>query len=78
MIRRPPPDSQWEICFFSFSKCLIIGKQTNSFMETELILLMWVKTFPSAFKQAVLHPVEKNMVGLHVKDLESNQAGSGF
>ena len=24
--RRPPPDSQWEICFFSFSEFLIIGK----------------------------------------------------
>lgn len=47
-------------------------------METELILLMWVKAFPSAFKQAVLHPVEKNMVVLYVKDLESNQAGSVF
>ena len=48
-------------------------------MEAELILLMWVKTFPSAFKQAVLHPYKKKkMVGLYAEALESNQAGSGF
>ena len=54
-------------------------KIISSFMEIELILLMWLKTFSSAFKQAVLHPYEKkNMIGLYVKAFESNQAGSGF